>query len=521
MLDKAKAILFHRMTWLYVLLAFPIIDYILRNIIPIPIVSSLWDEGLLVLLLGIVVLRMLDEQRRLPSVRTPLIAFTVLGVAMFVFDMARFGVNIEGFRAVYQYILAFVIGFYILDEEREAMQLFRLFVIIGGLIGLHGVYQYIIGVEVPASWIDASETVRTRSYSIVQSPNVLGSYMALTAPIAAGLALTDRGRRRWLWAVLAVIMLAALVFTGSRGAWLAFGGAIGLALLFLNRKLFIGFLIAAVLSSIFVPQISSRFAALFNPEYLAKSSENGRIQRWIGAYDQMRSNPIFGTGLGHYGGAVADRHFGTIYVDSYYFKTLAEMGLLGLGVYLWLMYMLLRNTFDIWKGSARTRQFYLYGGIFAGLLAVILHNGVENIFEVPFMNTFFWLIAGVLLSLPYLKPYSFGGQNPASAGPDSGSDPSGSRRKAGRAETAEHAGAEAGARAGTVPSTGTRTDRSADTATCAPAGTSTDTSASTTTVTPVSDAASGSASDSASDASAAGSEAVNPGYDAKGGTAYA
>ena len=122
MLDKAKAILFHRMTWLYVLLAFPIIDYILRNIIPIPIVSSLWDEGLLVLLLGIVVLRMLDEQRRLPSVRTPLIAFTVLGVAMFVFDMARFGVNIEGFRAVYQYILAFVIGFYILDEEREAMQ---------------------------------------------------------------------------------------------------------------------------------------------------------------------------------------------------------------------------------------------------------------------------------------------------------------------------------------------------------------------------------------------------------------
>ncbi|GFR39442.1 hypothetical protein PRECH8_27380 [Insulibacter thermoxylanivorax] len=533
MLDKAKAILFHRMTWLYVLLAFPIIDYILRNIIPIPIVSSLWDEGLLVLLLCIVVLRMLDKRRRLPSVRTPLIAFTVLGVAMFVFDMARFGVNIEGFRAVYQYILAFIIGFYILDKESEAMQLFRLFVIIGGLIGLHGVYQYIIGVEVPASWIDASETVRTRSYSIVQSPNVLGSYMALTAPIAAGLALTDRGRRRWLWAVLAVIMLAALVFTGSRGAWLAFGGAIGLALLFLNRKLFIGFLIAAVLSSIFVPQISSRFAALFNPEYLAKSSENGRIQRWIGAYDQMRSNPIFGTGLGHYGGAVADRHFGTIYVDSYYFKTLAEMGLLGLGVYLWLMYMLLRNTFDIWKGSARTRQFYLYGGIFAGLLAVILHNGVENIFEVPFMNTFFWLIAGVLLSLPYLKPFTPGGQDPASAGPDSESDPAGGRRKAGRSVTAEHVGAEAGASAGTVPSASTRTDRSADTATyapvgtstdtatCAPADTSTDTLASTMTVTPVSDAASGSASDSASDASAAGSEAVNPGYDAKGGTAYA
>jgi O-antigen ligase len=216
--------------------------------------------------------------------------------------------------------------------------------------------------------------------------------------------LTDRGRRRWLWAIIAVVMLAALVFTGSRGAWLAFGGAIGLALLFLNRKLFIGFIIVAVLAALFVPQISSRFEALFNPEYLAKSSENGRIQRWIGAYDQMRMNPIFGVGLGHHGGAVADRHFGTIYVDSYYFKTLAETGMLGLGVYLWLMFVLMRNSFAIWKRASGSRQFFLYGGVFIGLLAVVLHNGVENIFEVPFMNTFFWLLAGVLLSLPFISP---------------------------------------------------------------------------------------------------------------------
>jgi len=403
MMNRGKAILMHHMTWLILLLCFPIIDYILRNIIPIPVISSLWDEGVLLVLMAIVALRMLEGERRLPSVRTPLIAFVVLGVAMFVFDMANFGVNIEGFRAVYQYILAFLIGFYILQHEQESLTVFRLFVIVGGLIGLHGVYQYIIGVEVPASWIDSSETVRTRSFSIVQSPNVLGSYMAFAAPVAFGLALADRGKRRWLWVVIALIMLAALVFTGSRGAWLAFGGAIGLALLFLNRKLFIGFLIATILAAVFVPQVSSRFEALFDPEYLAKSSENGRIQRWIGAYDQMRNNPVFGTGLGHYGGAVADRHFGTIYVDSYYFKTLAETGLLGLGVYAWLMLMLMRNSLAVWKSSARTRQFFLYGGVFAGLLAVILHNGVENIFEVPFMNTFFWLIAGVLLSLPYLR----------------------------------------------------------------------------------------------------------------------
>ena len=427
MLQRVKAVMLQRMTWLYVLLCFPIIDYFLRNILPIPIVSSLWDEGLLLLLLAISLWRMSALDRQLPSVRTPLIAFVSFGVAMFVFDMSNFAVNIEGFRAVYQYILAFVIGFYMLDREQDSLQMFRLFVIIAGLLGLHGVYQYIIGVEVPASWIDSSESVRSRAFSIVQSPNVLGSYMAFAAPIAAGLALTDRGRRRWLWAVLAVIMLAALIFTGSRGAWLAFGGAIGLALLFLNRKLFIGFLIAAILAAVFVPQVSARFEALFDAEYLAKSSENGRIQRWIGAYDQMRNNPVFGLGLGHYGGAVADRHYGTIYVDSYYFKTLAETGMLGLGIYLWLMLVLMRNAFSIWRERLRTRNFFLYGGVFAGLLAVILHNGVENIFEVPFIerfHTFFWLVAGVLLSVPYLKPLEPGHfAHPGPKGSSNGSEP--------------------------------------------------------------------------------------------------
>ena len=53
MLQRVKAVMLQRMTWLYVLLCFPIIDYFLRNILPIPIVSSLWDEGLLLLLLAI------------------------------------------------------------------------------------------------------------------------------------------------------------------------------------------------------------------------------------------------------------------------------------------------------------------------------------------------------------------------------------------------------------------------------------------------------------------------------------
>ena len=408
LLARGQALLFNRMTWFTLLLCYPIIDYILREVISIPVFSSLWDEALIALLTMIALWRWLETNRKLPSIRTPLLAFVVLGLAYIVFNMQHVAINIEGFRAVYQYIIAFIIGFFLLDTRRDAEKAISVLAVVAALVGLYGVYQFIIGVEVPASWLDASESLRTRSYSIVQSPNVLGSYMLMMAPVTASLAFSAKGWRRWFWFGAAAVMLAALVFTGSRGAWFAFFGAVGLFSLFINRKLFIGLAAGGVLAALFVPQISSRLRSLFSVTYLEKSANDGRIARWLNAYDHMRSEPVFGLGLGKYGGAVGDRHFGTTYVDSYYFKTMAEIGLIGLGLYLWLMVVLLKNGYDVWIREKGQRGYLLTAGILTGLLGVILHNAVENIFEVPFMNTYFWLLAGILLSMPYLT-----GESPA------------------------------------------------------------------------------------------------------------
>jgi O-antigen ligase len=402
MLAQAQSILFRRTTWLYLLLCFPLIDYVLRNILPIPVVSSLWDEALLALLVAIALWRWLETNRKLPGIKAPLLAFVAVGLGYVVFNLNHVGVNIEGFRAVYQYILALAVGFFFLDSRGDAERVLKILTAVAGLVGLYGCFQWVTAAPVPASWCDASEGACRRAFSIVQSPNVLGSYMVLMAPIAMALAIRDKSRMRYVWALIALVLLAALVFTGSRGAWLAFAGSIGLLVMLVDRRLFIAFLAAAVLAAVFVPQISSRFEHLFSAEYIEKSSNDGRIARWLNSYDLMRHEPVLGMGLGRYGGAVGQRNFGTIYVDSYYFKTLAEMGLLGLTVYLWLMAALFRSGFRIWRAE-RGGQFFLYGGVLAGLLGVILHNAVENIFEVPFMNTYFWLLAGLLLSLPYLR----------------------------------------------------------------------------------------------------------------------
>jgi putative inorganic carbon (hco3(-)) transporter len=406
MLEKGKRLLLSQSFWLYIFLSFPIVDYILRNILPIPVVSSLWDEGVMIILILFVFshVRGSKHDRPLPSIKIPLTAFFIMGIAYLIADMENFGASVEGFRATFEYIVAFFIGYHLFRSMGQAKKSIYVLVVVATLVGFYGVIQRIIGVETPSGWSDASEAITTRAFSIVQSPNVLGSYMILMAPIAAGLVLMSKTwKQRIIWLGMTLIMLAALLFTGSRGAWLALAASIGLLGIMYDRRILIGGLIAAVLVVFLVPSVQHRFTSLFSPTYVEKSTKDGRIARWAGAYDMMRYEPLFGKGMGHYGGAVAERNFGTIYVDSYYFKTLAETGIVGLALFFWLMFTLIKEMLRSWR-AVKTRGYQFVAiGIFTGLVAVIFHNGVENIFEVPFMNAYFWLLAGMILSFPFLE----------------------------------------------------------------------------------------------------------------------
>lgn len=383
--------------------AFPVIDYILRNKLPIPLLSSLWDDLLLLAGLVLVGLRLLfGSPRRHTKLSKAILALVLLGMAYLVLDLTSVSINIEGFRAIFQYMFVFFIAFYLNDRPENTRALLALAVFIGSLIAIHGIYQWVFKVPMPGNWVDAGETGGTRAFSIIGSPNALGSYMAFLIPISLGL---FRQEKSWLpkllFVLAAFLMLACLVFTGSRGAWIAFAAALGVIGIIYDRRILIAGIIAAVLAIVFVPYVHQRVTYLFSAEYMTKSSQSGRIARWFDAYDQMRNSPLFGDGMGHYGGAVAKRNYNVTYTDNYYMKTLAEMGLLGLTMFLWLMGKTLKEGYLAMKNLSSSQYKYIATGMLAGLIAVVLHNAVENIFELPFINANFWLVAGLLVALPF------------------------------------------------------------------------------------------------------------------------
>lgn len=397
-------------TWLYLLLAYPVIDYVLRKILPIPVVSSFWDEALLIILMAFTFGAFLQTNRTMPGIKHLLSAFFVLGLALMVTDMANWEASVEGFRSVYQYIIAFLMGFYLLKSVEDLDKFMKVLALIGFLAALVGVMQVALGVKTPESWVQEGEAITTRAFSFVTSPNVLGSYMALIAPVAAGLFVQSKGLwKKGLWAVVTLATLAALLLTGSRGAWFALAFAMFICFYIWNKRI-AGYLVLAgvigLVALFFVPEsvpmvgtIKNRIFTLFTPEYFESSSQGGRVGRWGEAYDKMRIEPLFGVGLGHHGGAVASRHFGTIYSDSYFFKSLAEYGLIGIILWLGLVVSMLKYGAGLIRKLIGSPHFFTVLGLFGGLIAVATHNLVENIFEVPFMALYFWLFGGFLCAL--------------------------------------------------------------------------------------------------------------------------
>ena len=122
------------------------------------------------------------------------------------------------------------------------------------------------------------------------------------------------------------------------------------------------------------------------------------------------SNPWFGFGLGMFGGAVAMQHkpylwISYCYVDNYYLKILTEMGYLGLSAFIVMMLGMLYNcTRSISRArSEKTPMSYIAGGMFSGLVGVLVHCYFENIFEEPYMMAYFWGIVALIVFIGFFR----------------------------------------------------------------------------------------------------------------------
>jgi len=398
----------HAWLLLVAVMGYAAIDFALRRDFVAGGLASFWDEALLVAGLALLFVRLAYrglQTYRYTALDIPILLYIAVFTFLFLIRSPETAVGLEGVRVYIQYVLWYFVATQLCDRRRQVHTLATALVSLTTLMALYGIGQYVAGVEVPSTWIDQAEAgVRTRVFSIVGSPNVLGSLLTMVLPLGvAGFLTASRLRSRAAYGAASAVMALCLLFTFSRGAWLAcFAALLAFGLLYELRVL-LALGAAALGVPVLVPDAVARVTYLFSSTYLASSVRAGRLARWQAAIEKVKAHPLTGEGFGRFGGAVATRAIpGSFYVDNFYLKTAAEGGLIALGTLLWLFVTALRAGYRavIEVRPPETRA--LAAAILSGLLGVLLHNAVENIFEVPMMVTLFWSLLGLLIVLPRL-----------------------------------------------------------------------------------------------------------------------
>lgn len=378
------------------LVAFPIVDYTLR-LSEFHGLGSIWDK-LVLLALAIIALNRVLRGHRPPGFGWAKYAgwYTLYLVGLFFAGMAAPKVAFDGLRADIYYMLFGLLLPFVL-EPKDAKKILYAAASIAVLIGVHGVFQYAIAAPIPATWVDVGEQVRSRVFSVFKSPNELGAYMEMMTPLLFGLVVADKNRiRKLIYGIGGVFCLLTLLFTYTRGSWMGLGIGIVLVAIAFDRRLLVIVVVLGVIG-FFLPPIHHRVMDLFSQVYYIKSSQGGRIVRWQTAFDQMASNPLFGVGLGRYGGMVASDHGFSIYSDNYYAKILGESGLVGLALFLAMHVRIVVEIVQKVVLRATGGDRYLALGGLIGVTALLIDDFVENVFEDPVNFLYYFLIVGLLL----------------------------------------------------------------------------------------------------------------------------
>ena len=120
-----------------------------------------------------------------------------------------------------------------------------------------------------------------------------------------------------------------------------------------------------------------------------------RLQiEWPRAIAAFLVNPILGTGVSSI----------TEATDNDFLRWLGETGILGTGIFIFILFSIVKLVYINAKRSGKEKKYIYYGFIF-GFIGLLINAAWIDVFEASKVAYTFWLICGFYIaSLKFLKP---------------------------------------------------------------------------------------------------------------------
>lgn len=303
------------------------------------------------------------------------------------------------------YFVVFISVLTFVDEKRQQVLSYSM-IGLAIILGLFGVY-YFVG--------DSTGYLRLRS--VFLQHNAFGGFMLLPVFISLGYFLNEEKKRAKIaLGAISAFLIAVLLLTFSRGSIISFLLAGFISLAFIVRKnsfvfykktlgqllivLFVGIIVAFGIFSIHTAIRDKGIAEVSEGVYRESSEENAvtlRLHYWQDALNVIKRGSVVGAGLDNY--AEANRAvrnkaaFFSADPHNLYLKLITETGIIAFAFFAFIILLL---TY-IWKWARKGQFDYVTFGITAGLIAVLIHNGMEIDWRYPANVLLFFVFAAVFL----------------------------------------------------------------------------------------------------------------------------
>jgi O-antigen ligase len=322
--------------------------------------------------------------------------------------------SIKGLEKLLKYGFTFLIFYESIKDVRHAKRI--AFSLCCGMIfiSLDAIFQLQFG----------RDFVRNQSYDIMMGlprlkatfphTNIFALYLGLVLPTIFCLArYAFKNRQKLFFTITFLLGIYCLIFTFSRGAALGLLSAFCLISILRKDKRLLKFVIITIIIGLFIlpfllPSGIKEWS--HGPEAAYGGLlDSARVYIYKTALNMIKHHPFIGVGVNTFSENYLNYKVNQVYGntgDSKYFghnnflHMAGEIGLIGMAIFLWLLFVLLRRWYKIYIQLPENDFLIIFSlGLIAGMLGFLVHGLTDTGLYYSKVATIFWVQVGILLAV--------------------------------------------------------------------------------------------------------------------------
>ncbi|MEW6407153.1 MAG: O-antigen ligase family protein [Patescibacteria group bacterium] len=319
--------------------------------------------------------------------------------------------SLKGIFRIIKYFLFLGVVTYVSSKQKSFHRIIFVFGLASVVICLDALFQNITGADLfRHNTLTPHDDLRRLSAGFAH-PNDFGSYLITAIPIYIGLIYYFKKiwQKLFISAPL-ILLLFCLYRTASRGAWLGFIIAMLIFILFKRDKILIIITILFLISApFFLPKTAlERLKQGFN---ISDGTTWERKQIWTGAINIFKVHPLIGFGPNTFSDnfpKYKPKYYPDLrYAHNSYLQMLAEIGIIGLAIFLFILFTVIKTGFKYFRQlrNSKPLEAGIVLGITSGLIAFLIHSGLDTNLYSLVLATLFWTMTGLIFAFKdaYIK----------------------------------------------------------------------------------------------------------------------